>query len=112
MCTSNMGENGLFIYVTAPDKESALKYCETLVRERLAACANVLEKATSIYWWNDRIQTATECVCIFKTSKERFEAFLARAKEIHPYEVPCIVAWPLERGNPEFMRWISEETRS
>ena len=100
----------LLVYITMPDKDSARLYCETLVGERLAACANILDGASSVYWWQGALQTATECVCFFKTTRERFPAFLERAKATHPYEVPCIVAWPLEEGNADFLLWIQEDT--
>ena len=106
-----MADSGcLAAYVTMPDKDSALVYCETLVRERLAACVNIMDHASSVYWWQDAVQRAQECVCFFKTTDEQFPQFLARAKELHPYEVPCIVAWPLEAGNPDFFNWIKAET--
>lgn len=100
----------LVVYVTMPDKTAALAYCETLIRERLAACANILDNATSVYWWNNSLETSTECVCVFKTTGRRFDAFAARARETHPYEVPCITAWPIADGNPDFLRWIRGET--
>ncbi len=100
----------LLVYITMPDKDAARTFCETLVRERFAACANILDGATSIYWWRDALETGTETVCLFKTTRERFPAFLDKAKALHPYEVPCIVAWPLERGNTDFFTWIETET--
>ena len=100
----------LLVYVTMPDSASAQAFCETLVRERLAACANILDGAKSVYWWRDALETATETVCLFKTARERFPAFLERAKALHPYDVPCIVAWPLEQGNQNFLDWIGVET--
>ena len=100
----------LLAYVTMPDKAAAREFCETLVRERLAACANILDGADSVYWWRDTLETARECVCIFKTTRRRYPAFEARALETHPYETPCIVAWPLERGLGDFLNWIRAET--
>lgn len=106
-----MADTGcLLAYITMPDKDSAAAYCETLVRERLAACANILDGVASVYWWRDNLEKANECVCVLKTTRERYPAFFARAKEMHPYEVPCIVAWPLEQGNADFFRWIGTET--
>ena len=102
----------LLVYVTMPDAESARAFCESLVRERLAACANILDGARSVYWWRETLETATETICLFKTTRERFPAFQERAKAIHPYEVPCIVAWPLEEGNKDFFTWIGTETDS
>jgi len=100
----------LLVYVTLPDRETARSFSDTLVRERLAACANILDGASSVYWWNDALETATESICLLKTTRARFPELLDRAREIHPYEVPCIVAWPLERGNNDFFDWIRTET--
>ena len=100
----------LLVYITMPDMAAAETFCTTLVHERLAACANILPGATSIYWWQEALETAQEVVCVFKTTREHFPAFEGRAKELHPYDVPCIVAWPLERGNKEFLDWIGAET--
>ncbi|SBW10314.1 Divalent-cation tolerance protein CutA [uncultured delta proteobacterium] len=100
----------LLVYVTMPDKDSARTFSETLVRERFAACVNILDGAESIYWWQGALETATEAVCLFKTTRGRFPAFLEKAKALHPYDVPCIVAWPLERGNADFLDWIGAET--
>ncbi len=100
----------LLVYVTMPDTPSARVFCETLVRERFAACANILGGAESVYWWQGNLETAAETVCLFKTSRERFPAFLEKAKALHPYDVPCIVAWPLEAGNGDFLDWIGTET--
>lgn len=100
----------LLVYITMPDKASAVPYCEALVQERLAACANILAGATSVYWWQGALEHGDECVCILKTTRDRYPAFFARAKETHPYEVPCIVAWPLEEGNSDFLNWIHNET--
>lgn len=100
----------LLVYVTMPDEKEAQTFCETLVRERLAACANMLDGARSVYWWRGNVETATETVCLFKTTRGRFELFMRRARALHPYDTPCIVAWPLERGNNDFLDWIATET--
>ena len=106
-----MGNDCLFVYVTMPDRDSAQAFGETLVRERFAACVNILDGAASIYWWQDALETAPETVCLFKTTRMRFPAFLEKAKTLHPYDVPCIVAWPLEQGNKDFFDWIGAETK-
>lgn len=105
-----MQTDRLLVYVTMPDAESAQTFCKTLVRERYAACANILSGAHSVYWWRNELETATETICLFKTTRERFPVFMERAKELHPYDVPCIVAWPLEQGNKDFLDWIGAET--
>ena len=105
-----MSTDCLLVYVTLPDRETARVFGETLVRERLAACANILDGASSVYWWNGALETAMESICLLKTTRARFPEFLDRAKAIHPYEVPCVAAWPLESGNNDFFDWIRAET--
>lgn len=99
----------LVVYVTVPG-DLAEKFGETLVRERLAACMTMLGGAVSLYWWEGAVQRAAECVCLFKTTKGLFPAFLERAKALHPYVVPCIVAWPLAEGSPGYCDWVRAET--
>lgn len=104
-------EETLLVYITAPDRDTARELCETLVHERLAACANILDGMESCYWWQGAMQRATESVCILKTTAPGFSALEKRALELHPYEVPCIVALPLTHGYAPFLRWIAEETQ-
>ncbi len=100
----------LLVYVTAPDQDTARRIAKTALRERLAACANILEGAESLYWWQGALEEARESVCIFKTTEAAYPALEARLRELHPYETPCIVALPLVRGFDPFLRWIADET--
>lgn len=104
-------KDALFVYITAPDRATARELGKTLVQERLAACANILDGVESLYWWRGEIQEDRESVCILKTTADGYGALEKRARELHPYEVPCIVALPLVRGHAPFLRWITEETR-
>ncbi len=104
-----MAHDCLLVYITAPDAAVAEALCSTLVRERLAACANILEGASSLYWWQGALERASECICLLKTTAERFPALAARAREAHPYETPCIVALPLVAGDRDFLNWIRAE---
>lgn len=98
------------IYVTAPDRQAALKIARVLVEERLIACANVLDGATSLYWWEGRVQEEQEAVLIAKTGSDAVAAVIDKVKEIHDYSCPCVVAVPIAAGNPAFLDWISAET--
>lgn len=99
------------IYITASDQEEAEKIGETVVRERLAACANIIPNMRSVYWWNDRLEKSDETVLILKTTEENAEAIIRRVKELHSYENPCIVALPIIKGSREYLKWIKEETK-
>lgn len=99
------------VYVTAPDRETALAMGRTVVGERLAACANILGPVTSIYWWDGRLNEEGEVALIAKTSDSQLSALIARIKAIHPYQVPCVVAWPIAAGYEPYLDWISAETK-
>jgi len=97
------------IYVTAPNRKEAEQIAETVVTERLAACANILDGVTSIFHWDGKLCRENEAVLILKTTEEKTAALTARIKELHSYECPCIVILPIDGGNPAFMEWIERE---
>jgi periplasmic divalent cation tolerance protein len=103
--------NPKLIYVTAPSRKEAERIAETVVTERLAACANILDGVTSIFHWEGKLCRENEAVMILKTADEKTAALTARIKELHSYECPCIVVLPIEDGNPAFLEWIQREVR-
>lgn len=100
------------IYITAPSAEEALTLGRALVEERLAACANVLPGAVSVYWWEGKLAEEPEAVLILKTRADLVEALTDRVRALHPYTCPCVVALPIAAGNPAFLDWIGAETRT
>ncbi len=99
------------VYMTAGSHEEARKIGAALVEERLAACANVLDGMTSLYWWEGRVQDETETVLIAKTRAELLPLLTERVKALHSYECPCVVAVPLVGGNADYLDWLAAETR-
>ncbi len=99
----------VFMYVTAPNDEEARKIGKTLVEERLAACVNIFP-VFSIYRW-EGIQEEKEVAMIVKTTGERVRQAMNRIKELHSYSVPCICVFNIERGNPEYLKWIEESVK-
>jgi periplasmic divalent cation tolerance protein len=99
-----------FCYVTAGSREEAHAIGRAVVEERLAACANVLDGMTSIYWWQGALEQAGEAVLILKTRAELVERLTARIKELHSYDCPCVIALPVAAGNPAYLDWIARET--
>lgn len=97
-------------YVTAEDREEAGMLAETIVGERLAACANILGTITSVYHWEGEVEQGQEVALLFKTRRDLLEALTARVRELHSYDCPCVVALPVEGGNAAFLQWISDET--
>jgi len=98
------------VYVTASSREEALQIGRVLVEERLVACVNVLDGMTSLYWWQGAIEEGQEAVLIAKTRQELVDRIIDRVKPLHSYECPCIVAWPIEKANPDYLNWIADET--
>ena len=100
----------LFVYTTAGSAEEAERIGRALVAERLAACANILPSMRSIYWWQGKIEDATEAVLVLKTAAKNLAALTARVKALHSYAVPCVVALPVEGGNADYIDWITKES--
>lgn len=100
----------VLIYVTCQNEDEARKIASAVVGERLAACANILGTIGSLYWWEEAVQESAEVALILKTKRNLIEPLIARVKKLHSYTVPCVVALPIEQGNPDFLRWIESET--
>ncbi len=98
------------IFCTVPDKETGLKIARVLVHEGLAACVNLLPGITSVYRWQGEVQENPELLILVKTRQERYEALEARIKELHPYEVPEIIAHKIEAGSKSYLDWITQST--
>lgn len=101
----------VLIYVTAPNRDEALALGRTLVEERLAACANLLGPITSVYWWEGRVNQDDEVALVLKTRADLVDQLVERARALHSYSCPCVVALPILAGNPGFLEWIGTETR-
>ena len=98
------------VLTNLPDSESAFNLAREVVHLRLAACANVLSPATSFYRWEGREEEAREVPVLMKSTEARYPDLEQAIKRLHPYSVPEIVAWPVERGSPEYLAWVEQET--
>jgi len=101
-----------FVYVTTADAAEASRIGRTVVGERLAACANVIEGMRSIYWWQGEVQEGQEAVLILKTTAARSAALVARVAALHSYECPCVEVLPVIAGHAGFLDWVARETES
>ncbi len=99
-----------FLYVTVGNTDEAAKIARALVDARLAACATIVDGATSIYWWEGKVQEEGEVVLFAKTREDLVEQAIAKVRELHSYSCPCVVALPIARGNPAYLEWIARET--
>ena len=98
----------VLVSTTVPDRATADRVASAAVTERLAACAQVDGPLQSTYRWQGAVETATEWSCRLKTTMARLPALLGRIRELHPYDVPEIVAQDLIGGDPAYLRWIQE----
>ncbi len=95
------------VYITAGSMEEAKSIGKTLVEERLAACVNIFP-ITSIYRWKDKIDEAGEFGMFAKTKTDRVEDLEKRVKQLHSYEVPCVISIKMDRGSADYLEWIEE----
>jgi periplasmic divalent cation tolerance protein len=97
------------VLTNLPDSESAFNLAREVVHLRLAACANVLSPATSFYRWEGREEQAAEVPVLIKSTRERYAELESAIRRLHPYSVPEIIAWPVERGLPQYLAWVEQE---
>ncbi|PRQ21282.1 putative divalent ion tolerance protein, CutA [Rosa chinensis] len=101
----------IVVYVTVPNKEVGKKLAESLVREKLAACVNIVPGILSIYQWEGEVQTDSEELLIIKTRQSLFEALTEHVKTNHPYDVPEVIALPINAGSLNYLEWIKNSTK-
>lgn len=98
------------VMVTCPDRATGERIAETLVEEKLAACANVIHGVTSIYRWQGETRRDAEVLLIIKTRRAHVSLLEARTREMHPYDVPEIIACDITAGSAAYLKWIEETT--
>ena len=99
----------LLLLTNLPDAASAKTLAAHLVEHRLAACVNELAPCHSVYRWQGAVETATEVPLLIKTTRERYDAVEAAVRELHPYDVPELIALPVDIGLPEYLAWVRDE---
>ena len=101
----------ILVLTTVPDEKSGQKIAKQLVKERLSACVTVSAASESFYWWQGEISNEKEHILFIKTKAALFTNLEKKIKEIHPYEVPEIVALPFLEGSTKYLNWIEKETK-
>jgi periplasmic divalent cation tolerance protein len=104
--------NALLVLTNLPDRETAERLAGALVEQRVAACVNVLAPCGSVYRWKGAVQREEEHPVLIKTTAERYPALEAAIRAAHPYELPEIIAVPIERGLPAYLAWVDAETKA
>jgi periplasmic divalent cation tolerance protein len=102
--------DALEVHVTMPDTAQATALARALVDEGLAACVNLVPGVKSIYQWEGRTQEEEEVLCLIKTRPAVFDRARARILELHPYEVPELLAFAVDDGSPEYLEWLRRAT--
>ena len=102
----------LLVITTVPDSEVGKIIAEKILEERLAACVTISAPCQSLYWWQEKIAQDQEHTLFIKTKKEAFPKLEEKVRQLHPYDVPEIIAVPISGGNEDYLNWIDDETRS
>lgn len=106
-----MAKSGyIVVLITTSSYDEARKVADALVAQRKAACVNIVPKVNSLFRWKGKIEDAEESLLVVKTRAKLFPEVVSAVKGIHSYDVPEIIALPIVDGNPDYLKWIGEET--
>ncbi len=100
----------LLVLCTCPDRRTALGLATPLVQEGLAACVNITAPITSVYRWQGKVEQAEECLLLIKTGAARYQELEDALRSRHPYELPEIIAVPIEHGLTDYLQWVEQCT--
>ena len=103
--------SGLLVLTNLPERAAAERIADALIDQRLAACVNILAPCRSVYRWKGGVQHDEEHPMLIKTTAERYPALEQALRAAHPYELPEIIAVPIERGLPAYLEWVAVETK-
>jgi len=98
------------VFITSTDEE-APKIAEALLMQRKAACVNIVPKVSSLFWWQDKLDSAQESLLIVKTKASLLNEIVTLVREVHSYDIPEIVALPIVGGNQDYLEWIGKEVK-
>ena len=107
-----MPEQVLLALSAFSDMETANDVARTLVAEKFVACANIIPAVHSIYRWNGKVEAGGEVLVFFKTTRDRQKAFQDKLRSLHPYELPEIIYLKIDKGSPDYLRWVAESCAS
>ena len=99
----------VIIYITTSNEDEAIKIGSHIVKTRLAACSNIIKDMKSIYWWENKLESDEEAILILKTMEEKVDEIIAKVKEIHSYDNPCIFALPVIKASDSYLEWLEDE---
>ncbi|HYR35400.1 MAG TPA: divalent-cation tolerance protein CutA [Burkholderiales bacterium] len=102
----------LLVLTNLPDRAAAERLADTVVQNNLAACVNILAPCRSVYRWKGAVQHDEEHPMLLKTTAERYPALEQALRAGHPYELPEIIAVPIQQGLPAYLEWVASETKA
>jgi len=105
------GNDVLLVMTNLPDRNAAERIAASLVTEGAAACVNILAECTSLYRWEGSLERATEVPLLIKTTTAAYPRLQDALRKLHPYEIPEIIALPVNAGLPEYLNWVVQETQ-
>ncbi|MGI9265771.1 MAG: divalent-cation tolerance protein CutA [Gammaproteobacteria bacterium] len=103
-----MKNKEIIVFSTCPDPECGRALARSLVENRAAACVNVLPGVMSVYQWKGTTQEDSECLLMIKSTMDRMDSLASQIEELHPYELPEVVAVPVSGGLPAYLDWVRQ----
>jgi periplasmic divalent cation tolerance protein len=102
----------ILVLTNLPDRDSAQRLAQALVKNHTAACVNILAECSSVYHWRGKIETASEVPLLIKSTRAAYPRLEASIRAHHPYELPEIVAVSVIAGLPGYLQWVAQETQA
>ncbi|MFC1703250.1 divalent-cation tolerance protein CutA [Candidatus Omnitrophota bacterium] len=101
----------IVVFVTAANIAQAKKIAQALIKEKLAACVNIVNPVQSLFWWDNKVDSAKEALLVIKTKKSLFKRLITKVRSLHSYDVPEIIALPIVAGYKPYLDWIDGSVR-
>jgi len=101
----------IVLFITTATAEEAQRISKVLLNQRKVACVNIVPKVSSLFWWQDKLDSAQESLLIVKTKASQLNEIVRLVKELHSYDVPEIIALPIAGGNQDYLEWIDKEVK-
>ncbi|RLB26785.1 MAG: divalent-cation tolerance protein CutA [Deltaproteobacteria bacterium] len=99
------------IFITTGTDDEARRIANMLLNQKKVACVNILPKVRSLFWWQDKLDSAQESLLIVKTRASLLSEIVSMVREVHSYDVPEVIALPIIGGNPDYLEWIGKEVK-
>jgi periplasmic divalent cation tolerance protein len=104
-------DQNIVIFITTGTNGEARQVAEALLEQRKAACVTIVPTVTSLFWWEDRIDSDQESLLIVKSKASLLDEIVSLVKGVHSYDVPEVIALPIIGGNSDYLNWIGEQTQ-